>query len=78
MFDDLARRKKAGNKNGYKSRMAYCAHKVPRFSTGGALVSRGENTKKRKATRYSRARLVGQPVVALLAFGLPLLAIHKS
>jgi hypothetical protein len=47
MFDDLAKSKTAGNKRRYKSRMAaYSDHKVPRFSTGGALVSGGENTKK--------------------------------
>jgi hypothetical protein len=53
MFDDLAKSKTAANKRRYKSRMAYSDHKVPRFSTGGALVSGGENTKKRKATRHT-------------------------
>jgi hypothetical protein len=68
MFDDLAKRKTAGNKIRYKSRMAYSDHKVPRFSTGGALVSRGENTKKRQAasfTLHAASKMQGLPILKL-------------
>jgi hypothetical protein len=43
MFDDLVKRTAASSVSGYKSRMAYTGHIMPRSCTGVRLVSKGEN-----------------------------------